>query len=99
MMIDGRSTPAADGGTFETVDPFTREPWAVVARGGAADVERAVRSADAAFRSETWRGLTATARGELLVRLADIALDRLDELVEVESQDNGKSHKELRAAL
>ncbi|HEX4397198.1 MAG TPA: aldehyde dehydrogenase [Trebonia sp.] len=99
MMIGGRRTPARDGATFESIDPFTGEPWARIARGGAADVDAAVRNAHAAFHSKAWSSLTASARGELLVRLADIALDRLDELVAVESRDNGKSRKELRGAL
>ena len=47
------------------------------------------------FRSKR----TPSARGEMLVRLADIALERLEDLVEVESRDNGKSRKELRATL
>jgi (Z)-2-((N-methylformamido)methylene)-5-hydroxybutyrolactone dehydrogenase len=99
MMIGGRQVPARDGATFDSIDPFTGEPWARIARGGTADVDAAVRNADAAFRSPQWSGLTASARGELLVRLADLALERLGELAEVESRDNGKSRTELRAAL
>jgi len=99
MMIGGAPAPAADGGTFDSVDPFTGQQWARIARGTAADVDAAVRNADAAFRSAPWSGLTASARGQLLTRLADLALDRLDELVEVESRDNGKSRRELRTAL
>ena len=99
MMIGGRQTPARDGATFQSLDPFTGEPWARIARAAAADVDAAVRNADAAFRSKAWSVMTASARGELLVRLADIALERLEDLVEVESRDNGKSRKELRAAL
>jgi (Z)-2-((N-methylformamido)methylene)-5-hydroxybutyrolactone dehydrogenase len=99
MMIGGRQTRASDGATFESVDPFTGEPWARIARGGATDVDAAVRNAHAAFGSAQWSSLTASARGELLVRLADIAIERLDELVEIESRDNGKAHKELRSAL
>jgi acyl-CoA reductase-like NAD-dependent aldehyde dehydrogenase len=99
MMIGGRPTPASDGATFESIDPLTAEPWARIARGGAADVDAAVRDAHAAFSSPAWSALTASARGDLLVRLADLALERLEDLVEVESRDNGKSHKELRASL
>jgi len=99
MMIGGRPTPAHDAATFDSADPFSGEPWARIPRGGPADVDAAVRNAQAAFDSPAWSGLTATARGELLVRLADLVLDRLDELVEVESRDNGKSHKELRTSL
>jgi (Z)-2-((N-methylformamido)methylene)-5-hydroxybutyrolactone dehydrogenase len=99
MVIGGRQTSALSGATFDSVDPFTRQPWVALARGADADVDRAVRDAEAVFRSAAWTELTATGRGEMLVRLADLALARLDELVEVESRDNGKSHKELRSAL
>jgi (Z)-2-((N-methylformamido)methylene)-5-hydroxybutyrolactone dehydrogenase len=99
LMIGGRPTPASDGATFSSIDPFTGEPWARIARAAAADVDVAVRNAHAAFRSPAWSGLTPSARGELLVRLADLALERLEELVEVESRDNGKSRRELRGAL
>jgi (Z)-2-((N-methylformamido)methylene)-5-hydroxybutyrolactone dehydrogenase len=99
MMIGGRPAPASDGATFESADPFTGLPWARIARGAPADVEAAVRNADEVFRSPRWSGLTASARGALLVRLADVVIDHLEELVEVESRDNGKSRKELRASL
>jgi (Z)-2-((N-methylformamido)methylene)-5-hydroxybutyrolactone dehydrogenase len=99
LRIGGRSVPAAAGATFESVDPFTGQPWARIARGTGADVDAAVRSADAAYRGAAWSALTASARGELLVRVADLALDRLEDLVEVESRDNGKSRQELRTAL
>ena len=38
-IIDGREE--ADGATFDSVDPWTREPWATVALGGAAEADRA----------------------------------------------------------
>src|SRR5262245_25776192 len=99
MMIGGRPTPARDAATFDSLDPFTGEPWARIARGGPCEVDAAVRDAQQAFEASAWSGLTATARGQLLVRLADLVLDRLDELVEVESRDNGKSRNELRVSL
>ncbi|MFJ8025475.1 aldehyde dehydrogenase family protein [Streptomyces sp. NPDC096311] len=99
MRIGGAWVPAADGGTFDSLDPATGNPWAAIARGSAADVDAAVRDADAAFRSSGWPTLTATDRGVLLTRLADLVLEHLEELVEVESRDNGKSRKELRTSL
>jgi aldehyde dehydrogenase (NAD+) len=99
IVIGGWQRPASDGATFDSIDPFTGETWARIARGTPADVDAAVRNADAAYRCAEWSGLTASARGALLVRLADLALERLEDLVEVESRDNGKSRKELRASL
>ena len=62
----------ADGGaSFDSLDPATGAPWATMPDASAGDVDRAVRAADRAFRGQAWAGLTATARGKLLLRLAD----------------------------
>ena len=83
----------------DSIDPFTGQAWAEVARGDARDVERAVAAAHAAFVDGPWSEMTATARGSLLHRVGDLVLDHLDELVGAESRDNGKSYAELQAAL
>src|SRR4029450_8651757 len=80
-------------------DPFRGEPWATVARAGRADVDRAVLAAHDAFVDGPWTGLTAGRRGKLLHRLGDLVLDDLENLVRVESRDNGKSHSELAGSL
>ena len=64
--VGGRLQSNAD--TFESYDPFTGKPWALIPRGGKAEVDAAVASAKAAFRSKDWAGITPTARGKLLVR-------------------------------
>jgi acyl-CoA reductase-like NAD-dependent aldehyde dehydrogenase len=48
-VIDGIEVESLDGARFETVDPWTREPWAEVALGGQADTHRAVAAARNAF--------------------------------------------------
>jgi aldehyde dehydrogenase (NAD+) len=45
LFVGGASAPAASGKTYETVDPYTGKPWAIVADGGEADVDGAVRAA------------------------------------------------------
>ena len=99
LYIGGRFVPSASRETFETIDPFSGEAWATVARANAPDVDDAVRAAHDAFAHGPWPELTATERGELLHRLGDLALAELDELVQAESRDNGKSVSELTAAL
>jgi (Z)-2-((N-methylformamido)methylene)-5-hydroxybutyrolactone dehydrogenase len=99
LYIGASRVPAAGGETFETVDPFTGEPWATVARGGPVDVDRAVTAAHAAFTTGTWPTLTASARGRMLHRLGDLVLEAVDDLVRIESRDNGKAHSELGVAL
>ncbi len=56
-------------------------------------------AAKAAFRSEDWAGLTATARGKLLVRLADLIADHAERLAAIETRDNGKLISEITAQL
>ena len=50
MYIAGEWVDAHSGETFETVDPFTGRPWAVIPRAGAADVDDAVRAARGGLR-------------------------------------------------
>jgi (Z)-2-((N-methylformamido)methylene)-5-hydroxybutyrolactone dehydrogenase len=53
MLIGGEWVDAASEETFETVNPFTGRPWALVPRAGAFDVDRAVTAARDAFPA--WR--------------------------------------------
>jgi len=69
------------------------------ARGNGADVERAVSAASAAFENPSWRNLSQTKRGHLLRRLGDLVGEHADELARMESQDNGKLLREMRAQL
>ena len=54
MHIGGKEVAAVGGQWFDTVDPFTGQVWAEVARGDTRDVERAVASAHAAFVDGPW---------------------------------------------
>ncbi len=97
MLIGGERVDAAGGEWFESFDPYTGKPWALIPRGTPADVDRAVEAARAAFKNSDWRGLTATARGKLLYALADRIAAHADELAEIETRDNGKLILEMRA--
>src|SRR5688572_4005491 len=91
LLIGGSWTAAADGRTFESLDPSTGEAIAEAAQGGAEDVDAAVRAARAAFEDGSpWRKLPAPARGQLINRLADLIEEHAQELAELESLDNGK---------
>jgi (Z)-2-((N-methylformamido)methylene)-5-hydroxybutyrolactone dehydrogenase len=98
MLIGGRWTDAASGETFESFNPFTGKPWALVPKAGPADVDGAVDAARRAFRGE-WAGLNATERGKLLCRLGDLVADNADALAEIETRDNGKLINEMSAQL
>ena len=42
-VIDGREVESADGARMDSIDPYTRQPWAQAALGSAVDAERAVQ--------------------------------------------------------
>ncbi|EYS93933.1 carnitine dehydratase [Cupriavidus sp. SK-4] len=99
MFIDGTFVNASDGRWFETQNPYTGKAWAEVARGTAADIDRAVQAADQAFRTGPWSEMTATQRGALLRKLGDLIARDAERLAEFEVQDNGKLLAEMGAQL
>jgi acyl-CoA reductase-like NAD-dependent aldehyde dehydrogenase len=92
LLIGGERSDAADGQTFETVDPSTGQPIASVALGGAEDVDRAAKTARAALEGK-WGSLLPAKRAALINRLADLIEQHGDELAELESLDTGKPVK------
>src|SRR5262245_12401344 len=99
MLIGGEWHDPATGEWLESMNPFTAAPWALIPRGGKDDVNRAVAAAKKAFHSGSWRGLTATARGGLLRRFADLVASETERLAEIETTDNGKLLAEMRTQL
>jgi aldehyde dehydrogenase (NAD+) len=98
MLIGGGRVDAVSGEFFESLNPYTAKAWALVPRGGAEDVNRAVAAARTAFYGE-WRKLTATARGAMVRRLGDLIAADANALAEIESTDNGKLIAEMRGQL
>ncbi len=99
MFIGGEWVAAKSGQWFETFDPYAGRPWAMVARGGSADVENAVDAAHAAFKSGEWPRLKASQRGALLRRLGDLIARDAEKLAATEVRDNGKLIAEMGAQL
>jgi aldehyde dehydrogenase (NAD+) len=87
--INGEWTAAANGATFETVDPATEEVIGLVARGTADDVEQAVAAARAAFEGVWWQ-TKPKERARLLFDLARAIEAEADTLAELETLDSGK---------
>jgi acyl-CoA reductase-like NAD-dependent aldehyde dehydrogenase len=93
LLIGGERVEAADGRTFETLDPSTGRVVAEVPQAGAEDVDRAVRAAREAFEDGRWSGIAAARRTRAMLALADAVEAHADELAELESLDNGKPLK------
>ena len=84
LLIGGEARPAADGATFVTYDPATGRPICEVAQAGAEDLDAALRSARAAFDTAVWSSVSATDRGHVLLRVAELIRERLAEILEIE---------------
>ena len=69
-----------------------------ITEASAADVDRAVAAARRAFedRGGAWRKLSASDRGKLIWRLADLVEKNIEEIAELETVDNGKPIFESR---
>jgi betaine-aldehyde dehydrogenase len=89
-LIDGELVDAADGATYEVVDPATGEVYAHAPLSRDVDVDRAYRAAEAAF--ETWGETTPRERSERLLKLADAMEGRAEELLAAEVKDTGKPY-------
>jgi len=93
LYIDGRPEKPASGEYFDTDNPYTGEVWASIARGNAADVERAVAAATRAL--PVWNALKPADRGRLLLKLADLIDHNAEALAATEVRDNGKLYTEM----
>ena len=94
LFIGGSFVDALDGSTFESINPHDGSVLARVARAGPADIDRAVDAAEAAFPA--WARTQASARGRLLLRLADLIEGAADELATVETLDTGHPIRDSR---
>jgi aldehyde dehydrogenase (NAD+) len=96
LLIDGQWVETTK--KFDTINPATGEVLTQIAQASAADVDRAVAAARKAFEDRTgaWRKMSASERGRLIWRLADLLEKNIDEFAELETLDNGKPIFESR---
>ncbi|WP_292377864.1 aldehyde dehydrogenase family protein, partial [Mesorhizobium sp.] len=99
LFINGAFVAPKNGQYIDSYDPTTGKPWYQFAEARAEDVGAAVAAARAAFADPAWRRMTQTDRGRLVRRLAELVLERADELALIETRDNGKLLKEMRAQM
>lgn len=96
LLIDGQWIDGS--ANFDTVNPATGEVLTQIASASTEDVDHAVAAARRAFedRSGGWRKLSASERGRLIWKLADLLENNIDEFAELETLDNGKPIFESR---
>ncbi len=96
LLIDGEWVDGSK--KFDTINPATGDVLTQIAGASAQDVDRAVQAARRAFEDRTgpWRKLSASERGRVIWRLADLVEKNIDEFAELETLDNGKPIFESR---
>lgn len=97
LYIDGRFEPGA--ARFDSLDPASGEAWADMPEAREDEVDRAVRAAERALNDGPWARMTATQRGKLLYRLADLVAQHAPRLAELETRDTGKIIRETSAQI
>jgi phenylacetaldehyde dehydrogenase len=88
-VIDGELVPSLDGATMDVLDPATGEKVATAAAGSGADVDRAVRSARAAFDDGRWRNLPPLEKERRLRKVSALLAERGDLFGETDVIDSG----------
>src|SRR5919112_1040033 len=87
-FVGGEYVDAADGRTYDLINPATGQTFAQAPNSGQEDIDRAFDAAARAF--ETWRDSTPSERQLALLKLADAIEDRAEDLVRAESENTGK---------
>lgn len=98
LLINGEWVESTSGQTFETLDPSNGKVLAVVHEAGVEDVNKAVSAARQAFENGPWKTMSASERGRLIYKLADLMEAHKDELAQLETLDNGKPINETTNA-
>ncbi|GAB6983985.1 aldehyde dehydrogenase [Nocardioides pyridinolyticus] len=89
-LIDGEEVPSLEGASFDVWNPWTQEVFAQAAEGSAADADRAVTSARAAFDEGPWPRLGRAERAAAIHRLADVMEQHAEELATLDTTNMGK---------
>ncbi|GLU35400.1 aldehyde dehydrogenase family protein [Trinickia caryophylli] len=95
-FVGGEWIAPSNRETIDVVNPTNGQTFARIARGTAADIDRAVSAARSAFEGE-WGLMSAAEKGRVLYRLAMLVGACRDELAELEARDTGKPLREARA--
>ena len=99
MWVDATWTDPTSGEWFETYNPYTGKPWALIPRGNVQDADRAVRAAFAAYDQGEWAEMIPSRRGALLRRLGDLIAENAEHLADIEVTDNGKLRAEMAGQM
>ncbi|MGZ3617633.1 MAG: aldehyde dehydrogenase family protein [Ktedonobacteraceae bacterium] len=99
LVLGGERALAAEGKTFDVIEPGTGKAFAEVAEAGIQDVKQAVLIANQAFEDGKWPRLSATERGRILLRASSLVRERLEDIAKVEARNAGKPIRDARGEI
>ncbi|KAH7906196.1 aldehyde dehydrogenase domain-containing protein [Hygrophoropsis aurantiaca] len=98
IYINGEFTDGSDKTEIDVINPSTGQLLTRIAEATAADVDRAVVAAQAAFDTTWGLNCPGSKRSILMTRLAELMAEHADELAALEALDNGKTFTWARNA-
>src|SRR3982074_436133 len=98
-FVDGREIEAGSGEMLDVRNPATGDVIARIPNSTSEDIDRAMKSARAAFEGRAWGGMDIRSRARLVNRLADAFEANLEQLYRLETLNNGRPLNETRAQL
>lgn len=89
MYVDGQWTSAANGQTYETINPANEEPLGPVPQADAADMRLAIAAARTAFDEGPWPRLALNERYRIIHQIASLMEKHAEELTEIVIKETG----------
>jgi acyl-CoA reductase-like NAD-dependent aldehyde dehydrogenase len=93
--VNGQDRSSQDGAEFQSTNPTTGALWGHFVESSAADIDAAVRAAQAAFEGP-WSALSPTRRGRLMMKWGEMIAANADKIGTMETEQNGKLLAEMR---
>ncbi|KAI1394228.1 aldehyde dehydrogenase [Hypoxylon trugodes] len=90
LFINNEFVKSSSGTKITSINPTNEQEICSVEAASAEDIDKAVAAARAALNHESWRDISATERGALMFKLADLIEQESDILATIETWDNGK---------
>lgn len=96
--INGEWIEGTSGKTLQSINPATGEVIAELQENSIEDVKKAIEAAKKSFYvTREWRDMDVQSRSDVLLRIADMVEEELEEIAKIESMDNGKPLREAEA--
>ncbi|KAJ9131656.1 Aldehyde dehydrogenase [Pleurostoma richardsiae] len=92
LFINNEFVKSSNGQKLASINPATEEEICSVYSATADDIDSAVIAARKAFKNPSWKGLSGTERGALMLKLSELVTENAEILATIEALDNGKPY-------